>query len=319
MWLALLALAAAKTPDPVLAAAEQQLDKEKVVAYFAAARAKELEEEKAFRAQAGERSDKLYSQLKDASGKYWREHKARVQAEKAARAVGSSLHTASKDIDREVAKLQQHARAQNAAVEAAQEEVTKVRAEEREESARLAKAKAEARAARGVAAALESRNERETAAHELQSQADAAERKRLEAENAQLHKDLANVTETAADQVAKARRDAGRARAALKEDGELIERVKQTAEAEVEQVRAQAVASQHEQQQKVDAQLQKEAAALQQLKKDRAELTAVAEAAVAKAEKLEKHAKAKHHKHHHKHARTEGHHMVSLKFLHAVE
>merc|ERR1719213_418597 len=106
---------------------------------------------------------------------------------------------------------------------------------------------------------------------------------------------LENVTATSAEQVAKARREAGRARAALKEDGEMLQRLKTSAETQVQELRKQYTA----QGARVQAELTKERGALQKLSKDRAEIEKVAEVAVAKVEKLEKEKHGKHHGHKH--------------------
>merc|ERR1719213_1232863 len=96
---------------------------------------------------------------------------------------------------------------------------------------------------------------------------------------------LENVTASSAEQVAKARREAGRARAALKEDGEMLQRLKTSAETQVQELRKQYTAQ--------GARVQAK------LTKDRAEIEKVAEAAVAKVEKLEKEKHGKHHGHKH--------------------
>merc|ERR1719152_521072 len=86
-------LAVAAALDPILEAARAQQDKEHVIDFFAAARARELKQlrasEAAEREQAAAAANataaRLMEELKDAAGKFWKEHSARLNAETALR------------------------------------------------------------------------------------------------------------------------------------------------------------------------------------------------------------------------------------------
>jgi len=281
--------------DPVLEAASAQQEKEQVVAVFAKARAEEAKAEKAKEAQDDARAAKLYSQLKTASGEFWAERKAREQADEKARAAGRTVHSVAEHLDKEVAAMEAHARAQTAALRTAEGEKDALREQLAKATAEEEKIAEKARAAGRAEAAAVERTESLEKQHALQHASEEAERKRLEVENGRLRRALENVTATSAEQVAKARREAGRARAALKEDGEMLQRLKASAETQVQELRKQYTA----QGARVQAELTKERGALQKLSKDRAEIEKVADAAVAKVEKLEKEKHLKHHGHKH--------------------
>merc|ERR1719163_1392587 len=93
----LLALTAAL--DPILEAAREQQDKEHVIDFFAAARARELKQLRAsaavereqVAAAANATAARLMDELKDASGKFWKEHAARLNAEAAMRDHAASI------------------------------------------------------------------------------------------------------------------------------------------------------------------------------------------------------------------------------------
>merc|ERR1719478_646200 len=88
--------------DPILEAARSQQDKEHVIDFFAAARARELKQLKASEAVEREQeaaaanatATRLMSELKDASNKFWKEHTARLNVEAALRDHAASLRDA---------------------------------------------------------------------------------------------------------------------------------------------------------------------------------------------------------------------------------
>merc|ERR1719460_517713 len=93
---------AALALDPILEAARAQQDKEHVIDFFAAARARELKQLRASvavereeaAAAANATAAKLMGELKDASGKFWKEHAARLNAETALRDHAATLRNA---------------------------------------------------------------------------------------------------------------------------------------------------------------------------------------------------------------------------------
>merc|ERR1719163_555376 len=99
--------------DPILEAARSQQDKEHVIDFFAAARARELKQLKASEAVEREQeaaaanatATRLMAELKDASGKFWKEHTARLNVETALRDHAASLRDMEKKQEHEAEAL----------------------------------------------------------------------------------------------------------------------------------------------------------------------------------------------------------------------
>merc|ERR1740138_1548038 len=93
--------------DPVLEAARAQQDKEHVIDFFAASRARELKQLRASAAVEREQEEaaanataaRLMGELKDASGKFWKEHEERLKEEKALRDHAASLRDAESKLE----------------------------------------------------------------------------------------------------------------------------------------------------------------------------------------------------------------------------
>merc|ERR1719454_2088342 len=106
-------LAVAVALDPILEAARAQQDKENVIDFFAAARARELKQLKAAEAVEREQASaaanataaRLMEELKDASGKFWKEHSSRLNAEKALRVHAASLRDTEAKREQEAEEL----------------------------------------------------------------------------------------------------------------------------------------------------------------------------------------------------------------------
>merc|ERR1719321_2089054 len=99
--------------DPILEAAQAQQDKEHVIDFFAAARARELKQLRATEtvereqqaAAANATAARLMEELKDASGKFWKEHAARMNAEAALRDHAASVRDTEAKREQEAEEL----------------------------------------------------------------------------------------------------------------------------------------------------------------------------------------------------------------------
>merc|ERR1719321_2372747 len=200
--------------DPILEAAQAQQDKEHVIDFFAAARARELKQLKASlaaerdqaAAQANATAARLMGELKDASSKFWKEHAARLNAETALRDHAGSLRDAEAKREHEAEALA-------------------------ETEQKLSESRDEATAARDKVEALE--KERTS----LQREAAEAEK----AVNGQ-RSDIAALREKFARssrEAAKAAAEATRARGALAKDQELLDQVEAEATQKVAGLQAQ--------------------------------------------------------------------------------
>merc|ERR1719263_304079 len=106
-------LAVAFALDPILEAARTQQDKEHVIDFFAAARARELKQLKASEAVEREQAAaaanataaRLMEELKDASGKFWKEHAARLNDEAALRDHAAAVRDAEAKREQEAEAL----------------------------------------------------------------------------------------------------------------------------------------------------------------------------------------------------------------------
>merc|ERR1719428_1072771 len=104
---------AALALDPILEAAREQQDKEHVIDFFAAARARELKQLRASAAverqqeaaAANATAARLMDELKDASGKFWKEHAARLKDEAALRDHAAAIRDAEAKREQEAETL----------------------------------------------------------------------------------------------------------------------------------------------------------------------------------------------------------------------
>jgi len=299
--------------DPILEAAAQQQDKEHVIEYFAAARARELS--KLNKAREGDLASftaskkELYSKLKIASDNYWHEHATRTETQEA-------LFKLEKQRAKEVDTLTTENTRDKASLKEAESEVSTLTDKLKRDDSALETSRKEGSALKTEVAHLQEEATASANAKAEEHAKDTADIKRLEELNAKLRSEAEKDSAAAATNLAAARSEgsranaeATRARAALSRDKELLQQVKTDAEKKIAELETQwkkeeaAAEQQWSAQQKeleekmakereeTTAHLQKEEAALKDLQTDRVELQKVAEAAVAKVEVLEAQAK----------------------------
>lgn len=309
--------------DPILEAAAQQQDKEHVVEYFAAARARELNKlNKARQADLASYTaakTELYSKLKTASDNYWQEHATRASTEDA-------LHNLEKQRAKEVEALTSQNEKEKASLSEAQSKVLDLTEKLKSDDEKLKSDEEKLTSdERALEASHKDNSGLKTEVGRLQKEVtasaaskaeehakDAADIKRLEGLNAQLRTEAEKDSAAAASNLDAARREgsranaeATRARGALARDKELLQQVKTDAEKKIADLESQwkkeeAAAEEGWKAQQKDLEAKwekereetathvlKEEAALKELQGDRVELQKVAEAAVAKVDALE--------------------------------
>merc|ERR1719171_635447 len=282
--------------DPILEAARAQQDKEHVIDFFAAARARELKQLRASEAVEREQeaaaanatAARLMGELKDASGKFWKEHSSRLNAEKALRDHAASLRDAEAKQEHEAEALAETEQKLGASRDEAKTAEDKVAALEKErESVRREAADAE-KALTGQRSDIAALREKYARSSREAAKA-AADVKKLEEEVALLRAAFANSTKEGAVHLAAAKREAARAiaeatraRGALAKDQELLDQVEAAATQKVSGLQEEWKKEKAQTEAQTEAQIAKEEETLQKLDQDRTSLQQVAEAAVKK-------------------------------------